>query len=135
MICDVLDAPIHVSTPVGKSVIVTHVYRAGPILFIEILGREKLEREGVYKPKQAKIISSIQVSKLVEQGYLAYFSHIWDVKVESLSIESIHVVSEFREVFPNDLPGMPPDRDINFCIDLEPGTRPISTLPYRMAPT
>ncbi|WMV34364.1 hypothetical protein MTR67_027749 [Solanum verrucosum] len=56
-------------------------------------------------------------------------------EVESPSIESIHVVSEFREVFPNDLPGMPPDRDIDFCIDLEPGTRPISIPPYRMAPT
>ena len=44
------------------------------------------------------------------------------------------MVSEFREVFPNDLPGMPPDRDIDFCIDLELGTRPISIPLYRMAP-
>ena len=37
-------------------------------------------------------------------------------------------------MFPVDLPGMPPDRDIDFCIDLEPGNRPISIPPYRMAP-
>ena len=37
-------------------------------------------------------------------------------------------------MFPADLPGMPPDRDIDFCIDLEPGSRPISIPPYRMAP-
>ena len=37
-------------------------------------------------------------------------------------------------MFPADLSGMPPDRDIDFCIDLEPGTRPISIPPYRMAP-
>ena len=37
-------------------------------------------------------------------------------------------------MFPADLPGMPPDRDIDFCIDLEPSTRPISIPPYRMAP-
>ncbi|WMV29593.1 hypothetical protein MTR67_022978, partial [Solanum verrucosum] len=55
--------------------------------------------------------------------------------VESPSIESIPVVSEFREVFLTDFPGMPSDRDIDFCIDLEPGTRPISIPPYRMAPT
>ncbi|WMV58018.1 hypothetical protein MTR67_051403 [Solanum verrucosum] len=57
-----------------------------------------------------------------------------DVEVETPSIESILVVSEFRYVFPNDLPGMPLDRDIYFDIDLEPGTRPISIRPYRMTP-
>ena len=43
-------------------------------------------------------------------------------------------MSEFSEVFPTDLPGLPPDRDIDFCIDVETGTRPISIPPYRMAP-
>ena len=37
-------------------------------------------------------------------------------------------------MFHADLPGMPPDRDIDFCIDIEPGTRPISIPPYRIAP-
>ncbi|KAH0743076.1 hypothetical protein KY290_031069 [Solanum tuberosum] len=100
----------------------------------EIPEREKLDWEGVYKPKQAKIISSIRASKLVEQGCLTYLAHIRDVEVETPSIESIPVVSEFREVFPNDLSGMPPDRDIDFSIDLEPGTYLISIPPYRMAP-
>ncbi|XP_049410675.1 uncharacterized protein LOC125873875 [Solanum stenotomum] len=72
--------------------------------------------------------------KLVGQGYLALLAHVRDVDVEYPSIESIHVVSEFREVFPTDLFGMPSDRDIDFCIDLEPGTCPISIPPYRMAP-
>ncbi|KAH0773664.1 hypothetical protein KY290_010801 [Solanum tuberosum] len=58
-----------------------------------------------------------------------------DVEIETPSIEFIPVVSEFRKVFPNDLHGMPPDRDIDFCIDLEPGTHPISIPPYCMAPT
>ena len=38
-------------------------------------------------------------------------------------------------MFPSDLPGVPPDRDIDFAIDFEPGTKPISIPPYRMAPT
>ncbi|WMV18355.1 hypothetical protein MTR67_011740 [Solanum verrucosum] len=87
---------------------------------LEIPRREKLEWEGVYKPKQAKIISSIRARKLVGQGCLTYLAHIRDVEVESPSIESNPVLSEFREVFPTDLPGMPLDRDIDFCIDLEP---------------
>ncbi|WMV54363.1 hypothetical protein MTR67_047748 [Solanum verrucosum] len=94
---------------------------------------EKLEWEGVYKPKQANI-SSIRASQLVDQGCLAYLAHIRDVEIEATSIGSIPVVSEFIEVFPNDLSGMPLDRDIDFCIDLDPGTRPISIPPYRMAP-
>ncbi|WMV19919.1 hypothetical protein MTR67_013304 [Solanum verrucosum] len=95
--------------------------------------REKLEWERVYKPKQSKIISSIRARKLVGQGCLAYLAHIRDVEVESPSIESLHVASEFREVFTADLPSMSPDKDIDFDINLEPSTRPISILPYRMA--
>ncbi|KAH0674816.1 hypothetical protein KY290_024668 [Solanum tuberosum] len=175
MICDILDTPIRVSTPVGESVIVTQVYPACPILFmgfqtwddlvildmidfviilcltwlspyydvlnfnakfvtLEILGRKKLKWEGVYKPKQAKIISFIRSSKPIEHDCLAYLAHIRDVEIEAPSIESIPMVFEFSEVFPNDLPGMPLDRDIDFWIDLEPETRPISIPPYRMAP-
>ena len=47
---------------------------------------------------------------------------------------SIPVVCEFLNVFPKDLPGLPPDRDIEFTIELEPSTAPISQHPYRMAP-
>jgi hypothetical protein len=42
------------------------------------------------------------------------------------------VVDEFLDVFPDDLPGMPPDRDIEFIIELLPGTAPIAKRPYRM---
>ncbi|WMV32715.1 hypothetical protein MTR67_026100 [Solanum verrucosum] len=101
---------------------------------LEIPSREKFEWERVYKPKPAKVISFIRARKLVGKGCLAYLAHIRDVDVEFPSIDSIHVVSEFKEVFPTNLHCMPPDRDINFCIDLEPGTRPISIPPYRMAP-
>ena len=49
-------------------------------------------------------------------------------------LEFIPVVSEFPEVFQINFPGLPTNRDIDFCIDVEPGTRPISIPPYRMAP-
>lgn len=61
-------------------------------------------------------------------------SHIRDVEVESPSIKSIFMVSNFREVFPTYWPGIPPDKDIDFCFDLEPRIHPISIPPYRMAP-
>jgi hypothetical protein len=51
----------------------------------------------------------------------------------SYDLTSIPVVQEFSDVFPDDLPGLPPDRDVEFTIELEPGTAPISRCPYRMA--
>ena len=52
----------------------------------------------------------------------------------SPTLTSILVVCEFLDVFPEDLPGLPPDREVEFSIELEPGTTPISRRPYRMAP-
>jgi hypothetical protein len=49
-------------------------------------------------------------------------------------IGRIPVVCEYLDVFPDEWPGMPPDRDIEFAIELQPGTAPISKRPYRMPP-
>jgi hypothetical protein len=49
--------------------------------------------------------------------------------------ESMSVVEEFMDVFPEELPGMPPEREVEFYIDLIPGTATIAKRPYRMAPT
>jgi hypothetical protein len=43
-------------------------------------------------------------------------------------------VCEYPDVFPDDLPGMPPDRDVEFVIELQPDTTPISKRPYQMPP-
>ena len=51
-----------------------------------------------------------------------------------LPLKKIPVVCEYADVFPDELPGMPPDRDIEFAIELQPGTAPISKRPYRMPP-
>jgi hypothetical protein len=54
-------------------------------------------------------------------------------EVES-PVERILVVYEYPDVFPDELPGMTPDKDIEFAIELQPGTAPISKRPYRMPP-
>jgi hypothetical protein len=58
-----------------------------------------------------------------------------DPMMFNLTTESISVVEEFMDVFPEELPGMPPEREVEFYIDLIPGTAPIAKRPYRMAPT
>jgi hypothetical protein len=58
------------------------------------------------------------------------------VKVNQLDASQgleVLVVNEFPDVFPEELPGMPPDQDIEFVIELKPGTTPIYKTPYRMA--
>jgi hypothetical protein len=53
-------------------------------------------------------------------------------KVQGTSLNEIRIAQEYPDVFPEDLPGMPPDRDIEFIIELLPGTPLISKRPYRI---
>jgi hypothetical protein len=54
--------------------------------------------------------------------------------VAELKLEDIHVVQEFPDVFSDDLPEMPPERVIEFKIELQPGTAPVAKAPYKMSP-
>jgi hypothetical protein len=53
--------------------------------------------------------------------------------LKGVSLDEVHVVNEYPDVFPDELPGMPPDRDVEFLIDLLPGTGPIAKRPYPMS--
>jgi hypothetical protein len=54
--------------------------------------------------------------------------------VAELKLEDIHVIREFLDIFPDDLPGMPLEREIEFKIELQPGTTLIAKAPYKMSP-
>jgi hypothetical protein len=54
--------------------------------------------------------------------------------VVELKLDDIHVIREFSDMFPDDLPGMPPERAIEFKIELQPGTAPIAKALYKMSP-
>ena len=56
------------------------------------------------------------------------------MNVDSPNMSRIPVVRRYPDVFPEELPGLPPEREINFTIELIPGTGPISQPPYRMIP-
>ncbi|XP_027093586.1 uncharacterized protein [Coffea arabica] len=53
---------------------------------------------------------------------------------DQVKLEDVPVVREFPDIFPEELKTLPPDREVEFKIDLVPGTVPISKTPYRMAP-
>ena len=65
------------------------------------------------------------------EGYLTY---VVETRKEGTLVDEILVVREFPDVFLDDIAGLPPDREVEFTIDFIPGTKPISILPYRMAP-
>jgi hypothetical protein len=54
--------------------------------------------------------------------------------ITDIKLEDIPIVCEYPDIFLDDLPGIPPDRDIEFIIELQPGTAPISKRPYWMPP-
>ena len=74
--------------------------------------------------------------KIVYQGShkKTRYAQVRNLEIKEKRIEDIPVVREFPDVFPKELPGIPPDREIEFSINLVPGTNPISKTPYRMAP-
>ncbi|GKU88786.1 hypothetical protein SLEP1_g3007 [Rubroshorea leprosula] len=68
-----------------------------------------------------------------EQEHYGYLAYVFESKDKPVSVEGIWVVEDFPDVFPKELPGLPPNREIEFTIDLMPSTAPISQQPYRMA--
>ncbi|KAL8132784.1 hypothetical protein AgCh_008314 [Apium graveolens] len=73
-----------------------------------------------------KFLSVMQARRLMRQGCEAYLAHVVDMKKETLILDEIPIVREFPGVFPEELPGLPPDREIEFSIDLIPGAEPVS---------
>ncbi|KAL0554261.1 hypothetical protein IC582_008178 [Cucumis melo] len=82
-----------------------------------------------------QVISAIRASKLLSQGTWGILASVVDTREADVSLSSEPVVRDYLDVFPEELPGLPPHREVEFAIELEPGTVPISRAPYRMAPT
>jgi len=56
-----------------------------------------------------------------------------DSKNKTAMLDNIPVIQEFADVFPEEIPGLPPKRDIDFTIELIPGVAPVSHAPYQMS--
>ena len=80
------------------------------------------------------LISAISARWLLQKGCKVYLAHVVDTRSDEVRLENVPVVREFLDVFHDDLPGLPPERETDFPIDLVPGTAPISLPPYRMTP-
>ncbi|KAA0047197.1 reverse transcriptase [Cucumis melo var. makuwa] len=81
-----------------------------------------------------QVISAMRASKLLSQGTWSILASVVDTREVDVSLSSEPVVRDYPDVFPEELPGLPPHREVEFAIKLEPGTVLISRAPYRMAP-
>ncbi|KAL5583180.1 hypothetical protein UlMin_015624 [Ulmus minor] len=96
---------------------------------------QKFAFQGEKKRSRTPFLSSLKAGKLLKQGCMGYLVNMLDTTMKlTTQPDDVPIVKEFLDVFPEDLPGIPPDREIEFKIDLLPGTAPISKAPYRMAP-
>nr|GEZ29784.1 putative reverse transcriptase domain-containing protein [Tanacetum cinerariifolium] len=85
------------------------------------------------------IISCTKTRKYLLKGYPVFLANITTKTIKDKSkeklLENVPIVRDFSEVFPEDLPGLPPTRRVEFQIDLIPGAAPVARAPYRLAPS
>ncbi|KAD6796059.1 hypothetical protein E3N88_06955 [Mikania micrantha] len=95
----------------------------------------KLIIKGGKPTNHVGIISMIKATKYLNKGCLAYLVLVTTEVQEKKKLKDVPVVADFPDVFPDELPGLPPERELEFNINLVPGTAPIAKSPYRLAPT
>ncbi|RVX16738.1 Retrovirus-related Pol polyprotein from transposon 17.6 [Vitis vinifera] len=100
-----MDFDLIVATPVGDSVVAVECLE---IVTFSIPGQPKFSFEGKHVDRPLRMISALRASSLLKKGCQGFLA--------------------------KDLPGLPPEREVEFTIDLVPGTGPMSKAPYRMAP-
>ena len=81
------------------------------------------------------VISTMSTQKCLWKGCEAYLAFVMNTKESELKVESVSVVSEYVDVFLEELSRLAPNREVEFGIVLMLGTTPISIAPYWMAPT
>ncbi|KAL2226381.1 UNVERIFIED_CONTAM: Transposon Ty3-I Gag-Pol polyprotein [Sesamum indicum] len=156
---------LHVSMPAGGFMLVNTVVRSCPVVvegvtlyadlvvidlrefdvimgmnwlakvMVEVNGQMKTVIVGERKVIPNCLISAVTAFNLIKEGCVAYLASVHDTMKVSPGVLDVPVVREFPDVFPDELPGLPPHREVDFEIDTIPGAAPISIAPYRMAPS
>jgi len=105
------------------------------IVRFQFLCEPAIEWKGNIATPKGRFISYLKARKMISKGYIYHLVRVRDAEAKPPTLQSIPVVNEFPDVFPDELLGLPPEKEIEFSIDVLPDTQPISIPPYRMAPT
>ena len=90
--------------------------------------------QGIGSSALSNVISAIQARRFMRKGCETFLAVVLDSKRSQVDVEKIPVVRDFPDVFPEELPGIPLEREVDLAIEIVPGTVPMFRAPYRMAP-
>ncbi|KAD6118946.1 hypothetical protein E3N88_10217 [Mikania micrantha] len=77
----------------------------------------------------------MKAHKCLRKQCIAFLAHVMGKDKKTIKMQDVPVVKDFADVFPDDLPGLPPERSVQFLIELIPGAVPVAKSPYRLAPS
>lgn len=98
-------------------------------------GEEEFRFYGSKTKPFSRIISSLKAENMLRSANCQrYLVNLTSTSTQEKVIDDVPIVWEYADVFPDDLWGTSPDRQVEFTIDLPPGATPMSKAPYRMAP-
>ncbi|XP_016667459.1 uncharacterized protein [Gossypium hirsutum] len=96
---------------------------------------DSVEVNGIRTSRLARIISVIKINKLLHQGCTTYLAYVINSDSVGSQCSQIRIVCEFPDVFSEELSRLLPDQEVEFVIEVYPGTDPVSIPPYRMSLT
>ncbi|XP_059302241.1 uncharacterized protein LOC132054212 [Lycium ferocissimum] len=97
-------------------------------------GQSTLEWKGNTTSPRGRFISYLKARKMIAKSYIYHLVRVHGVEAKPPTLQSVPVGNEFLDAFPDEIPSIPLEREIDFVIDVLPDTQPISISPYRMAP-
>ena len=90
--------------------------------------------QGIPKKVSIRQIYALHAKKCVRKGWKLFAVNIQDIDFDrEQCIEDFPILEKFKDMFPKEIPSLPPKQDLEFSIELTPGSVPSSKSPYRMS--
>ena len=105
------------------------------IVVLKCFDLSEVTVHGIQSGPVSNVILAMQARRFLRKGCKAFLALVLDSKRGQVNLENILMIKEFPDVFPKELPGFPPEREVDLSIEVLLGTTPISRAPYRMALT